>query len=276
MSMSKNYDKIYNLALHFENVPIQKKTKNDSIIIKTTINISGWDIIFKEIENRKINIDLNNYESEKTINFSNTKYLLQEKFADLKITEVDPSFFVLKFEDLKTKKVAVKLDLKEDFPPNYYITKLKIQPDSVLITGDFESLNKTKFIKAEVYTVTEKDSSLMISLEKNETIKIEKATVKVNLKVEEFVEKEFIVPINIENNSEGVDLIIYPQEIGLKCLVPIKIYENIMASDFYISADFNNIEVRNDNRLILSIKSKPESVKNIQLEKEKVEYIIYQ
>lgn len=277
MSMSKKYDRIYNFPIIFTNVPIQKKPQNDSISFKTTINTSGWDILFKKLKNRSVYIDLNAYANNNSVNFSNTKSIVQEQFSDITIKEVDPSFFVLNFENLETNTFPVHINMKEKFPPNYYITYLKIEPDSIHVTGNKETLKKTNQIESSLFTVTEKDSLISnISLLENKEINLGTKTVDIHLKVEEFVEKEFVVPVRIENNTDNVDIIIYPQEIALKCLVPIRIYENILASDFYISADFNNIEVRNDNRLILNIKGKPESVKNIQLGKEKVEYIIYQ
>ena len=170
MSLSKNYDEIYSFPIVFENIPIQKKPTNDSIILKTTINATGWDILFKRIKNRKVYIDLNQYSNTNKVKFSNTKSIIQEQFDDINIKEVNPSFFDLNFEELKTEYLAIKLNLKENFPPNYYITNLNFYPDSVLVTGDEKSLKETTFIETIFFEITEKDTYTILGDERDDVL----------------------------------------------------------------------------------------------------------
>lgn len=280
MSLSKLYVRTYSFVIVFANEPIDKQLISDNIVIKTTINSKGWDIVFKKIKNRKLILNLEEYaiDTHGDLIVSNTKALVQENFPDLEIKEVNPAFLTLKFEQLETKKVPIKVNTTKNFAANFFFNEeVRTEPDSIVITSDIETLSHINYIETEKVEITEKDLSLHnISLKAPKYVKLEINKVDAYFNIEEFVEKEFMIPLHIENNLKKLDIIIYPQEVGLKCLVPTKNYETILASDFYISADFNNIELTNNNQLSISIKDKPKSVKNIQLEKDKVEFIIYQ
>lgn len=278
MSLSRNYVKSYYFSVQFINVPNGKKIINDNILLKTTLEAQGWDLIFRKIKNRKIILDINDYADKGNIKFSNTKSLVQENFSDLKIRDVNPLSFTLAFQNLETKKVPIVLKLEKDFKSNYYLSENpKLSVDSIAISSDIETLKNITEINSETITISEKDTlKNNISLIIPKEIKAAKNSISAQFKIEEYIEKELKIIISVDNKPENKDLIIYPEEIGLKCLAPISIYENISASDFYISADFNNIEVRNDNRILLSIKNAPKRVRNIVLEKDKIEFIIYQ
>ena len=278
MSLSKSYLKTYSFPVELINAPVDKQLISDSLSIKTTINSKGWDILFKKIKGRKLVIDLKGYPNTAELEISNAKVLIQENFPDLDIREVNPTFFNLKFKQLQSKKVPIKINADKKFAPNFYFNEdAKTKPDSIKITSDLKTLSTINYLETESIIISEKDSVVRnINLKIPRNVKAEIEKIDVYFDIVEFVEKELLIPIHIDNNLKKIDIIIYPQEIKLKCLVPIKIYEKISPSDFYISADFNNIEVRNNNQLIINVTDKPESAKNIQLEKDKVEFIIYQ
>ncbi len=277
MSLSKMYQKEYSFPVIFKNIPINKRALNNNIDLKTTVTISGWDLMTKSIKNRKVAIDLNIYPQEKSINFANTKSIVKEQFSDLEIEEVLPMNFIVKFKELKTKKIAIKLNLKKNFPANYFINKETILlPDSLVVSSDQKSLDELDFIETEEISITEKDTLLeKIKLIIPSNIKSNFSKISAKFNIEEFAEKKLIVPVNIENKPDNVDLVIFPEQISLKCLIPFSEYEKITAQDFYISADFNNIELAKDKTIILLIKEQAKSSKNIQLEKDKVEFVIY-
>ncbi len=277
MSMSRTYQITYDLPIVYKNLAIDKKIAKNPLFLKSTISSSGWDLFTKKIKNRTIEIDLAKFESLEVLNFSNTKSIVKEEFSDLNILEVFPLFFTLKFEKLFSKKVPIKLNVKQNFADNFYLnTPTILIPDSVQITSDSASLKNILFLETQLVTIIETDSSIeKIKIIIPGNIKSNISGIKVKFDIEEFAEKEFIIPINIENKPKNADLVFYPEEIRLKCLIPFTEFKKIMASDFYISVDFNNIEVSKNNTLSLSIGEHPKSVKNIQLEKDEIEFIIY-
>lgn len=277
MSMSRTYQITYDFPIVYKNLAIDKKIVKNPLFLKSTISSSGWDLFTKKIKNRTIEIDLAKFESFEVLNFSNTKSIVKEEFSDLNILEVFPLFFTLKFEKLISKKVPIKLNVKQNFADNFYLnTPTILIPDSVLITSDSASLKNILFLETQLVTIIETDSSIeKIKIIIPDNIKSNISGIKVKFDIEEFAEKEFTIPINIENKPKNADLVFYPEEIRLKCLIPFTEFKKIMASDFYISVDFNNIEVSKNNTLNLSIGEHPKSVKNIQLEKDEIEFIIY-
>jgi YbbR domain-containing protein len=276
-SMSKIYKIAYDIPIIYKNVPINKKIVKKEPFLKTTISSSGWDLVTKQIKNRTIYLDISEYDKLEKINISDTKSLIKETFSDLTIIDVYPLFFSLQFEKLLSKKVSISLKFKEDFIANFYINKTPIlTPDSVTIISDAKGLAEVTQIETVVINVLETDSTIKniaLIIPGNLIADINQTNVKFD--IEEFAEKEFVLPINIENKPKNTDLVFYPEEIKLKCLIPFSEFEKIMASDFYISADFNNIEVSKKNTLNLTIREQPNSIRNIQLEKDEIEFIIY-
>ena len=275
--MSKIYKIAYDIPIIYKNVPINKKIVKKQSFLKTTISSSGWDLVTKQIKNRTIYLDISEYDKLEKINISDTKSLIKETFSDLTIIDVYPLFFSLQFEKLLSKKVPISLKFKEDFIANFYINKTPIlTPDSVTIISDAKGLAEITQIETVVINVLETDSTIKniaLIIPGNLIADINQTSVEFD--IEEFAEKEFLLPINIENKPKNTDLVFYPEEIKLKCLIPFSEFEKIMASNFYISADFNNIEVSKKNTLNLTIREHPNSIRNIQLEKDEIEFIIY-
>lgn len=277
MSLSRVYSKDYIFPVIFENIPVNKKIKKETIFLKTKISASGWDLMTRKIKNRKIIIDLKKYPNENALNFSNTKSLVSENFNDLNIIETSPSFFTISFEELQTKKVSIKINFESDLPNNFFLSEdPKSIPDSIEVSSNKSILENLLFIETELISIKKEDTILKkINLIIPENVNSESKTITGVFKIEEYTELEFTVTINIENKPENVDLVFYPQEIKVKCLIPFSEFKKNMASDFYISVDFNNIEVSKDNTAFISIKESPKKAKNIQLEKDKIEFIIY-
>lgn len=275
--MSKIYKIAYDIPIIYKNVPINKKIVKKQSFLKTTISSSGWDLVTKQIKNRTIYLDISEYDKLEKINISDTKSLIKETFSDLTIIDVYPLFFSLQFEKLLSKKVPISLKFKEDFIANFHINKTPIlTPDSVTIISDAKGLAEITQIETVVINVLETDSTIKniaLIIPGNLIADINQTSVEFD--IEEFAEKEFLLPINIENKPKNTDLVFYPEEIKLKCLIPFSEFEKIMASNFYISADFNNIEVSKKNTLNLTIREHPNSIRNIQLEKDEIEFIIY-
>ena len=275
--MSKIYKIAYDIPIIYKNVPINKKIVKKQSFLKTTISSSGWDLVTKQIKNRTIYLDISEYDKLEKINISDTKSLIKETFSDLTIIDVYPLFFSLQFEKLLSKKVPISLKFKEDFIANFHINKTPtLTPDSVTIISDAKGLAEITQIETVVINVLETDSTIKniaLIIPGNLIADINQTSVEFD--IEEFAEKEFLLPINIENKPKNTDLVFYPEEIKLKCLIPFSEFEKIMASNFYISADFNNIEVSKKNTLNLTIREHPNSIRNIQLEKDEIEFIIY-
>jgi len=277
MSLSKQYKQTYSFPIEFINTPIDKKITNNKIILNTTIEESGWDLIGKHIKKRTIKIDLKKYNTSNNIQFTDLKSFVSEQFKDLNIISISPSKLILNIEKLVVKKIPVRLNFQTNFPDNFYFHKeTKISPDSILISSDSTTLNFINFIETEEFKITEIDSfqaNIKLQIPNDIKTTIKKVSAKFN--IEEFAEKEFEVLIYIENKPKNKDLIFYPEKIKVKTLVPFSKYEKITASNFYISADFNNIDVSKDKTINLSIKEQPKNVKHIQLEKDFIEFVLY-
>ena len=278
MSLNKPFSKTYTIPILFENVPSNQKISNAPMFLKTTLTEKGWYFIFNPMKNKTIIIDLKEYDIQREINFTNTKALVQEKMLNYHISEVNPSFFTLNFDKLTEKKVPIKVNFEKQLSKqNDFGTAPIAIPDSVIISSDANTLKNIQFVTTDLVTVKDNDSLIQnISLSQQENCKINLEKIDVRFDILEYVEKEIEVKIKIDNIKKNQKVIIYPDAINIKFLVPIKFYENILPSDFYISADFNNIEVKSTKNLKLSIKKQPKLLKNIVLEKDNIEFLIYQ
>lgn len=277
MSLSYQYKTSHSFQVKFENIPTHKELVNDSMQLQIDFVAKGWDLLFKEYNEKTIVVNVEDL-ANNNWQIAHTKSFAQAQFPLLKIENVQPAQLLIQVEDLLSKKVAIRPKFQTNFPPNYFIsTNPILQPDSIIILGRKKVLNKLLFIETETIILQSSDSIIdNIILDIPKGVKTKTKNINAQFSIEEYVEKEIVAPIFIDKKPKAVDMVFYPQEVKLSCLVPLAEYQKISSADFYISADFDNIELQNDKTAFIYVKEKPLKVKNIQLEEEKIEFIIYQ
>jgi len=285
-ALSKDYSTTVSYPVKFINPPANRFLA-DKTPVKLDLYIDGQGFTllrFKLLSFTPIKLDIEditkNMES-KSGSFRITSRNLISGITDqlsseIKITNITPEVFDIVLDSLTTKTVPVELDINVDFEPQFNLkSPISTVPESVKITGPTIVLDKISVLKTKVNILNKLNSSISQEIE---LIHPDKTTIlpeKVNLviDVEKYTEKELKIPIEILNKPANVRIKLFPSELKVLFTVGLSKFENIKASDFAASVDYNSI-VKDVNNLTITLYKKPEFIQGIRIIPEKVEFLI--
>lgn len=195
---------------------------------------------------------------------------------EIKINEILPSEIVIVLDSLKTKTVPVIPNIELDFKSQFNLKNpTTVKPDEVSITGPASAIDTIKQLTTERKKYTQLDASIEKKLEivHPERTTIVPKEVRLIIEVEKFTEKELKIPIQIKNKPADVNLKLFPSEVNVKCLVGLSEYQNIVATDFTATVDYETIDDETKN-LPVTIDSKLSFIELVRSIPETVEFLI--
>ncbi len=195
---------------------------------------------------------------------------------EIRISEVQPEFFELVLDSLKSKMVPVQLNITTEFKPEFNLKKpITTVPNKVKITGPSTILDTTFSIATKVKSFTKIDADINkeIELIEPENVTVTPKKVELNIEVEKFTEKELTVPIKVLNKPENATVKLFPPEITILFTVGLSEFDKIKPSDFSASVDYNSIE-NSSEYLNVTIDKKPPLYQLIRFSPEKVEFLV--
>src|SRR5690606_22113405 len=133
---------------------------------------------------------------------------------------------------------------------------------SVTVTGPLEQLQKIDFWATDTFTKDDISHSVIdkISLKATEApnITIYPPLTEVKIPVEEFTEKQLLVPIKVINNNQYYSVKLIPDRVKITFMVSLSDYERTNEDDFDAVVDLNNWKNFNASMLPIKIvKKKP-------------------
>ncbi len=196
--------------------------------------------------------------------------------SEITITEIQPEFFQLVLDSLRSKTVPVELDVHLDFKPQFNLrSPLVAVPKQVEITGPSNLLDTIFSVKSKARTFSKIDSDFENSVELivPSGINVSPSNVLVKVLVEKFTEKELKIPIQIINKPDNADIKIFPSEIKVLFTIGLNEFDRIKPSDFEAFVDCDSI-VSGAEYMQVTLDKKPFSNEPIRFFPEKVEYLI--
>ena len=186
--------------------------------------------------------------------------------------EVETSYVTVSIGVLKKSSILVQPKYEGSVAEGYQLTEVKVQPDSVVLLGDRDTINALKYVETELVDLSNATESFSIDLpiNKPDNVKLENSNERITISftIEPIITKEFsydysdITFINMEdpyrtniNDIEGqvilrvsaVDSIVSPlnkNDLGLYInagqFVPGKVEAEIQLNRNY---DFNKVEI---------------------------------
>lgn len=194
---------------------------------------------------------------------------------EMELTDILPEVFYIKLDSLKTKKIPVKANIETNFKAQFNLQdSISIHPAKVQITGPAAILDTIMFLNTEKKRFDKLDANLSKTLQilhpQNTTIEPGKALIKIH--IEKFTEKEIMIPVQIRNKPENVNIKLFPSEIKLTILVGLSKFENVATSDFEVFVDYENSDKSKDN-MEITVLSKATYIKIIRFSPKSVEYL---
>lgn len=196
---------------------------------------------------------------------------------EISISEIRPEYIKLILDSLVTKKVPIKLNIKAEFKPQFYLEEpISASPDSVKITGPAMVLDTVSFLNTESKTFGRLDAktekSVALLHPEKTTLSPEKVMVKIP--VERFTEKELKIPVEVRNKPDSVNIKLFPSEVKISFLVGLKEFESITGADFKAYVDYNDIANGNPEELQVKIDTQPSFIQMLRISPATVEYLI--
>lgn len=195
---------------------------------------------------------------------------------ELKITEIQPDSLYFKFDRLIHKKVKVKPNITYELKKQYYISsEITTEPDSVEISGAESILDTIQFVatKAQHYKDLDKDIQRNVQLESSKNYSVSPSRVILKIPLEEFTEKQVVVPILVTDVPENVNVKLFPDKAKVSFLVGLSHFSDITANDFNLSVPYADIANKKE---ILKVKlnTEPPNILSVTVNPEDVEYLI--
>ena len=251
------------------------------------VNGSGYDLIAYIIRPNLANIIIDGRfigvcASSKTgqafvTTTSSIDFFNREHF-DIKALNILPDTIFFSFFERGIKKVPVHLNRYFTFDRQFSLSdSIMLQPDSILISGPFATLDSIKRIETEPLILNGLNKSGDYTLKIKKTSKLityAPMEVGVHLEIDKFTEAELEIPITIEHLTIGDSVEIFPKQAKITYLVSLRNYNKVNPNLFRISVDAFDIRNAKNANLRLNVKQFPPYVQGIRIEPETVEFII--
>lgn len=233
--------------------------KNDSLII----NIAD---VLKQSENKR-NLQGNDFE-----------LLLKSKLlSSSELTGYYPTHISFSYNKIDAKKVPVVFDGHLELDLGYqFESEITLIPDSVMIRGAKGTLDKIKVAHTTNDTLKniKNSDNLVFNIQQKEGIEFIPDNIKLNVAIDQFIDKTLSVPIKCINVPEHVNVKLFPSEATITCYVGLKRYNNVSPSDFRVIVDYKDIVKTSGSKVAYTIKSYPQFVRLQRIDNQEVEYII--
>ncbi len=197
-----------------------------------------------------------------------------------KVDNIDPDTLAFYFEERYTKKIPVKVNVTLNFSKQFFAyDSLVVRPDSVIVSGLYQSINEIDFVETVPFTFTD----LNKSIDKNirikpplnyQEIKLDPATVNLTLTVEKFTESQIEIPINKVNQPAGIRIKIFPEKLIVKYLIALKDFKKINPDMFVCNVDLSQIFDGNNNKPDVSLKTFPSYIRIVSIEPAEVDFLV--
>ena len=272
------------VIIEYVNVPpgvvvTEKNKKHISLDLIT----SGFDFLFYKVNNPVIYIDIGAYYilDEKTLLIPPEDFkrlLINQLNNDVLIKDISINKFEIFLDTLDIKKVKVTLTENITFAEGYKsIGARRVIPDSIEVSGPAHQLDTLNEISTNLLSISNVSEDITTTITLNtalgQNLSFEKNEVVVNFQVKEFSQKSLLIPLTLKNLPTPLKIKLLPENIAIVFDVSVENFNKIDVSDFLIEIDYNR-KNEVENYMIPRLIKFPETVLNIELRQEKVNYLI--
>ena len=234
-------------------------------------------------EQNIIRIDLGDKIMSKTRNYVLATDIFQKISDQLgdgkKLISINPDTIYFSYIDQQSKLLPVVPKLSITFA-NEYMQRgnIIISPDSIWVSAEQNILDALTEIPciAKKYENLNKSISGDLEIDLNKIAKVSLSQKKVNFKinVERYSESTITVPLQIINQPNNLDVMIFPREVEVKYRANIADFAKIKSSDFTLTTDYEYLGKSLSRNIKIDITKIPESILQIELYPEFVELVV--
>lgn len=284
IKLGKTYTKTYQLPVKVIEVPLDRVVQDiNPSTIEVNTQLSGFSLLANAFKKHSFEISFKNLDQNQDFSYSfdprlRIKELDKAIYNPVQIMLSREQSIQLKVDKLSSKKVAVYSNINFSYNGAYGPSSdSQITPDSITIVGPksvIQNINRvgTEALELPNITTTTRRTVAIDTIGLSPSIELSHSTVAVVQEVSKFTEGSFNVPINIINASDK-KISLYPKKAQIYFVTSLEEYDEILATDFSVIANYKNRNVASD-MMFLEIDRAPSNVSNVRLGTKQVKYVI--
>jgi YbbR domain-containing protein len=206
-----------------------------------------------------------------------TAKLKNELRSECQIISIKPDTLFFSFDRIVTKNVPVVSGIVVTTDRQYFIKgDIIIDPDSVKISGPSRILDTVTNIRTKYKKLTGVKETLRKNINLSIPDYIVSSTKKVTLTIpaEQFTEAEIVVPVKILNQSDSIDVKIFPDVVTVKGLVAVTDYKKFEEIPFEVILDLNKVNLNTLERIPLELRNVLPFVTSLRITPPDVDFLI--
>ena len=195
-----------------------------------------------------------------------------------RIVDISPDTVDYYYSRGVMRRVPVAFRGSAQVVQNHYLSRVSCDPDSVTVWGERDFLDSLTVVPTEItnFNNLESNSTRRVALTPMRGVKLEPAEVFVTAHVSTFVEKKVAVPIIGTNFPAGLTLRTFPAKATVSFHILADDYNDYDASNFVLTATYEELMQSPDSLLHLKLRSTPEGVSHVRISPESVQFLIEQ
>ncbi|HKM94401.1 MAG TPA: hypothetical protein VJY41_12170 [Prolixibacteraceae bacterium] len=289
-AMGKRYETTVSIPIQYTNLPTNKVLINKPPSkINVKMEAFGSTLLRHKIQLsiNPINFNINQFTNKVMEKSNDTTFVIDlQKYipqiskqvsSEITIIDILPEQIEFKFDKVITVKKAIKHNLTLSFEPQFFLLdSVKFTPDSVSVCGPKSIVDTINMVCTKPKIYRELNASVKnskIQLQSIPGVSIVPNKVAVEIPVSFYTEFSDHLQLIKYNVPDSINLITFPSQINVKCLVAIDQYSNLNSTSFIIGIDYNNLNI-NTNKFPIQVHRSPTYIKSISINPTEVEYLI--
>lgn len=283
-ALNRNYKYTLTIPVKFTRLP-----ENKLIIgelpekLQVDIKTSGLKLLFIKLRQmpNEVLIDFNTLKTNaksQAYSISNGNFNVQNIINfDVEVMKIRPDTLFFSSEKGSSRLIPVKPSLQASFLPGYSaITKPSVSPAFITVTGDTPEIDDIDTIYTQTIRLKDvhENYANTVAIKKLPNLSYSAKEVKLSFEVDRLAETSIRIPVQIMNRSSAETVKLLPEYVTIRYLVAMKEYDNIDASSFKATVNFDDIVARKKNLKVDLVRS-PSEVKVIGIEPATISYLIY-
>jgi|GEM_PF-1478936 len=189
---------------------------------------------------------------------------------------ISPSELSYRYSLGDEKNIPVKI--KGEILPeeSHYITKIIIEPDSVVVFAPIEGIDNITEANTVELDIKDVIDTLITEarLAPGQNMRFTPEKVKLTIFTDILTEEYMVVPIRCTNTPEGKILKTFPSKVKVKLTTGAKYFKKLSPSNFDIVVDYNDIKNKPERKCKVKIFSLPDGINRAELQQDSVDYLI--
>ena len=289
-SLSLEYEDVILYPVRYMNIPENKVITNklpDKLSLRVKAN--GRRILLSKLNLNLIPIkfDVNSFTAISAtvpdslyILTNSIKDILSGELEGVEIVKIEPDTLFFHFTTMEVKKVAVRpncSDWQYMFSPQYMINgSVRIEPDSIIISGPGSRLQNISFVLTEPLTLRDLSDTVVLTsaLEKQDGISYSQKKVRIVIPVDKYTQAERFLPVVALNLPDSLQLKTFPERIRISYNVTLSNYSRVDTERIMPHIDYHDISRNPAEKLRLFLVDTPDQIRAVKFSPEKVEYLL--